>query len=201
MTAEPALPPIAEVVALFERALCDPKPVTQGPVLPLLLDLHDSNRRQWDLEDVTRAEDASDSVVAGAKRAVDRLNLARHQLIQKIDAAVETDLDQSTTATLATETPGMVFDRLSVLVIRLVRTAEMADSDCVGADEYRSRLPSLQRQLSTLSTALESLVQEVRAGTRRFLPYEPMKLYVPRPPTELPAPPASPSDEGGSPPG
>ena len=95
-------------------------------MLPLLLDLHDSNRRQWDLEDVTRAEDASDSVVAGAKRAVDRLNLARHQLIQKIDAAVEIDLDQSTTATLATETPGMVFDRLSVLVIRLVRTAEMA---------------------------------------------------------------------------
>ena len=41
---------------------------------------------------------------------------------------MQADLTQSTTATLATESPGMVLDRLSVLVIRIARTAEKARS-------------------------------------------------------------------------
>jgi hypothetical protein len=178
---EATFPPVAEIVVEFERALCGERPVLAGRVVSLLLDLHASNRRQWDLEDVTRVPDASDSVVAGAKRAIDKLNLARHHLIQEIDAAVEAGLRQSTTATLATETPGMVLDRLSVLVIRIARTAQMARSECDGAEAYSSRLPSLQRQLSALSTALEALLDDVRAGTRRFLAYEHLKLYAPGP--------------------
>jgi Protein of unknown function (DUF4254) len=178
---EATFPPVAEIVVEFERALCGERPVLAGQVVSLLLDLHESNRRQWDLEDVTRVPDAGDSVVANAKRAIDKLNLARHHLIQEIDAAVEAGLRQSTTGTLATETPGMVLDRLSVLVIRIARTAEMARSDCGEAEAYSSRLPSLQRQLSALSTALEALLDDVRAGTRRFLAYEHLKLYAPGP--------------------
>jgi len=176
---EPTFPPVTEIVVEFERALCGERPVLTGRLVSLLLDLHQSNRRQWDLEDVTRVPEASDAVVAGAKRAIDTLNLARHHLIQQIDAEVEADLRQSITATLATETPGMVLDRLSVLVIRIARTAEMAGSGGDEADVYRGRLPSLQRQLSALSVALEALIQEVRAGSRRFLPYEHLKLYAP----------------------
>jgi hypothetical protein len=176
---EPTFPPVAEIVAEFERALCGDRRVLAGTVVSLLLDLHESNRRQWDLEDLTRVPDASDSVVAGAKRAIDQLNLGRHHLIQQIDAAVEAGLRQSTTATLATETPGMVLDRLSVLVIRIARTAQMARADSDGAEVYSRRLPSLQRQLSALSTALEALLDDVRAGTRRFLAYEHLKLYIP----------------------
>jgi hypothetical protein len=181
MMLEPSIPPVANIVVCFERALCGERPQSQGRVVSLLLDLHESNGRQWDLEDVTRVPNASDSVVASAKRAIDKLNLARHHLIQEIDAAVEADLRPSTTAPLATETPGMVLDRLSVLVIRIARTAQMARSDSDGADVYGSRLPSLQRQLSALSGALEALLEDVRAGTRCFLPYEHLKLYVPQP--------------------
>jgi hypothetical protein len=194
---EPNVPPVAEIVVEFERALSDERPVSPGRMISLLLDLHESNRRQWDLEDLTRVTDASDSVVAGAKRAIDKLNLARHHVIQEIDAAVAADLRQSTTAVLATETPGMVIDRLSVLVIRIARTAEMARSDCNGAEAYSRRLPSLQRQLSALSSALEALLQEVRAGTRRFLPYEHLKLYTPRPQTPTAGPRSSNRSDGG----
>jgi hypothetical protein len=193
MTVESTIPPVAQIIVEFERALSGQRPVLGGSVVSLLLDLHESNRRQWDLEDVTRVPDASDAVVADAKRAIDKLNLARHHLIQEIDAAVEAELRQSTKATPATETPGMVLDRLSVLVIRIARTAQMARSDGDGADGYASRLPSLQRQLSALSMALEALLQDVRAGTRRFLPYEHLKLYAPRPESNR-------TGGGGSPP-
>ena len=47
----------------------------------------------------------------------------------------------------------MVLDRLSVLVIRIARTAEMARSDSPRAAEYGARLPSLQGQLDALSVA------------------------------------------------
>jgi hypothetical protein len=173
-----ALPPVAEIVVELERALEGVRPVTTNRLLSLLLELHDSNVRQWDLEDETRVPGASDSVVADAKRAIDKLNLTRHRLIEEIDAVVHPQLRQSTTAPLVTESPGMVFDRLSVLIIRVARTAEESRSVSDGTDTYASRLPSLKRQLADLSAALETLLLDVRAGTRRFVPYEHQKLYA-----------------------
>ena len=174
-------PSVAEIVVEFERALGGDRLASPSRFLALLFELHDSNLRQWDLEDVTRASEASDSVVADAKRAIDKLNLTRHHLIEDIDGAVDAALHQSATAPLATESPGMVFDRLSVLVIRIARTAERARAASPEADDYVVRLPSLQRQLAALSAALESLLGDVGAGTRRFLPYEHLKLYAARP--------------------
>ncbi len=184
MTVEAAVPPVAEIVVELERALGGARLVTPNRLLSLLLELHDSNVRQWDLEDTTRVPGAFDSVVADAKRAIDRLNLTRHHLIEQIDGAMHAHLRQSTTAPLATESPGMVFDRLSVLIIRIARTAEKARSVSDGSDVYAGRLPSLQRQLAALSAALEVLLRDVRAGRRRFLPYEHLKLYAAQPGTE-----------------
>ncbi len=178
MTVEAALPPVAEIVVELERALRGARPVSPNPLISLLLELHDSNIRQWDLEDRTRVPGATDSVVADAKRAIDKLNLTRHHLIEDIDAATQAHLRQSTTAPLATESPGMVFDRLSVLIIRITRTEEKSQSVSDRTDTYAGRLPSLQRQLAALSAALEVLLRDVRAGTRRFLPYEHLKLYA-----------------------
>ncbi len=181
MTVEAALPPVAEIVVELERAVCGYRPVSPDRLLSIVLELHDSNLRQWDLEDVTRVSEASDSVIADAKRAIDKLNLTRHHLIEEIDSTVDANLKQSTTAPFATESPGMVFDRLSVLIIRIARTAEKARSVSDGSDRYAGRLPSLHRQLAALSAALESLLREVRAGTRRFQPYEHLKLYAAQP--------------------
>jgi Protein of unknown function (DUF4254) len=181
MNVEGALPPVADIVVELERALNEDRVVSPGRLLSLLLDLHDSNLRQWDLEDVTRVPEASDSVVADAKRAIDSLNLTRHHLIEEIDAAVVATMEQSSAAPLATESPAMVFDRLSVLVIRTARTEERARSISEDADNYAARLPSLQRQVAALSEALESLLEDVRAGTRRFVPYEHLKLYAAQP--------------------
>jgi hypothetical protein len=181
MTVETAVPPDAEIVAELERAPSSERREPENKILSLLVELHASNLRQWDLEDGTRVSEASDTVVADAKRAIDKLNLTRHHLIEKIDAAVLAEVKQSVTAPLVTESPAMVFDRLSVLVIRMARTTEKAGSGPDGADGFAGRLPSLRRQLDALSAALESLLQDVRDGTRRFLPYEHLKLYSAQP--------------------
>lgn len=181
MTVEAAVLPVTEIIAELERARSSERRESENEILSLLLELHDSNLKQWDLEDGTRAPEASDTVVADAKRAIDKLNLTRHYLIEKIDAAVNAEVKQSVTAPLATESPAMVFDRLSVLIIRIARTTENAESDPHGADGFAGRLPSLRRQLDALSAALESLLRDVRDGTRRFLPYEHLKLYAAQP--------------------
>jgi hypothetical protein len=141
----------------------------------LVMDLVDSNLRQWDLEDATRDPCASDAAVARAKREIDRLNIGRHRLVQEIDAAIDSALDQPPTATIATESPGMVLDRLSVLVIRRARTLAASSRDPM----YAERIPALESRLAALSRAFDSYMEDLLAGTRRFVPYEHLKLYRP----------------------
>jgi hypothetical protein len=174
------LPPVEEVAARLERALRD-KDGDDGesrePVMGPLLLLHGSNVAQWELEDVTRDPAATDSVVAHAKRDIDKLNLGRHQLVEEIDVAIDAALRQSRTAPLATESPGMAFDRLSVLVIRIHRTTEAARLGSGEASSYAARLPILRQQSATLCSALQVLLHDVAEGRRRFMLYEHLKLY------------------------
>ena len=129
------------------------------------------------LEDVTRDPDADDATVAGAKRAIDCLNLARHDLVERIDAAVDDAVEQSPTAPMATESPGMVVDRLSVLVIRLARMT--AASELAPDGDFDRRLAALRAQIDALSEGLDTYLDELVLGRRRFLPYEHLKLYRP----------------------
>jgi hypothetical protein len=181
------VPGAHELVAELERALRgDRRPPPRG-IAALACELLSSNVRQWDLEDLTHDPATTDSELAAAKRAIDRLNLARHDLVEQIDAAVATALDQSPTAALATETPGMVVDRLSVLVIRITRTTAAA-SVGDGTSDYADRLPMLRAQLGALTSAFDVYLDELRVGRRRFLCYEQFKLYGADPPADRPDP-------------
>lgn len=146
--------------------------------MQLLLELLRSNLQQWELEDVTRIEGTDDATVAGAKRSIDRLNLERHRLAERVDAAIDDALVQSATASPSTESPAMAFDRLSVLAIRLDRTRRAARLDRNGGGDFNRRLLRLSGQLDELAVAIDALVEDVRAGRRRFVPYEHFKLYA-----------------------
>jgi len=146
--------------------------------MPLLFELLRSNLEQWELEDVTRAPGADDATVAQAKHSIDRLNLERHRLTERVDAAIGAALVQSATAALATESPAMAFDRLTVMAIRLDRTQRAAQLSHRGGD-FDLRLMRLSSQLHELTEAIDTLLDDVRAGRRRFVPYEHLKLYGP----------------------
>jgi Protein of unknown function (DUF4254) len=175
VTAHPLLPPAVEIVAVMELAASGQETPVGAALTTAILNLVASNLQQWDLEDATREGGASDAQVANAKREIDRLNVSRHRLVEQIDAAIDAVLDQPATAPLATESPGMVLDRLSVLVIRRARTAAASWHDPKMADRVRA----LEAQVVALSAALDSYMDELQAGTRRFLRYQSLKLYGP----------------------
>jgi hypothetical protein len=193
MTGDSLLVPSAlDVVARFRSWIGTQAPqdhrhssdreVSRGPdpdgLMPLLLELLRSNLQQWELEDVTRMPGVDDATVAGAKRSIDRLNLERHRLAERVDAAIDAALVQSATALPSTESPAMAFDRLSVLAIRLDRTHRAARTAGNGGGDFDRRLLRLSRQLDELAAAIDALLEDVRAGRRRFVPYEHFKLYV-----------------------
>jgi hypothetical protein len=171
------LPPAREVVAELQRALREPGHRPDGSLVGLLVDLLRSNLAQWNLESHARDPDADADAVAHTKRAIDELNTRRHHLVEAIDAAIDGSLAQTASAPLATESPGMAFDRLSVLVIRVHHTELAAGEGAPDAGVYTKRLPVLHRQLADLEHAIDNLVEDVRHGRRRFVPYQSMKLY------------------------
>ena len=173
MTEPLPLPPAAELVVKMVGVIGGEKEMDGIACTPLVLDLVESNLRQWDLENTTRDPGATDAAVASAKREIDRLNIGRHHLVQEIDAAIDAALDQSAEAQIATESPGMVLDRLSVLVIRRARTAFASSANPAYAD----RIVALESQLAALCVAFDDFMDDLRAGKRRFFRYEHLKLY------------------------
>jgi Protein of unknown function (DUF4254) len=169
---QPDIPTAASVVALFQLALRNGEPVVADGVVQVLLDLHRNNVEQWKCEDTTRDAGASDATVVAAKRAIDAHNARRHRLVEAIDAAFADVLRQDDTAMPATESPAMVFDRLSVLCIRL-HVIETSSDDERSAE----RVQVVRDQLATLQEALDGLLDEIRAGRKRFVPYQSLKLY------------------------
>jgi hypothetical protein len=171
---------VAGVAAAFRRALVDPPgaPVASADgLLGALLGLHANNISQWALEDSARFPGATDPTVAEAKRGIDRLNLARHHFVERVDELVTGGAARLPGARPATEGPGMAFDRLSVLVIRMHHTDLAGRGPGPAAASYAARLPALREQLDWLEGGIEQLLSDLRDGTRYVVPYRHLKLY------------------------
>jgi hypothetical protein len=171
------IPAVGDVVALFRDALTADATAADDDVGAALLQLHRNNLAQWRREDATRATDADDAAVAAAKRDIDALNASRHGLIETIDALLDAALDQDPAAVPTTESPAMVFDRLSVLAIRLHFTERAAHDETNDGDGFRARLPVLEAHQALLQQALGGLFDDIRTGRKRFVPYQSLKLY------------------------
>src|SRR5260370_37355036 len=121
-SSEEGLPEVSDVVAEYRARGRDPDRRRPEGLLARLSALHETNVAQWDFEDRVRSLDGEDTMVANAKREIDALNVRRHRLVEAIDAAIDDAIPQTPSATPSTERPAIVFDRLSVLVIRLPHT-------------------------------------------------------------------------------
>jgi hypothetical protein len=146
----------------------------------LVLEQHRANFDLWHEEDQARDAQATPEKIVAIKRAIDRLNQRRNDLMERIDRMLLAEAGkQRAEAPLHSETPGMMIDRLSILELKCFHTEEEVAR---GADEEHvqrnhQRLAVLKEQREDLRAALDALWAEVMSGRRRFKLYRQMKMY------------------------
>ncbi|RSL15580.1 uncharacterized protein DUF4254 [Edaphobacter aggregans] len=141
---------------------------------------HRANFDLWHEEDKARDPQATDADIAGVKRAIDKLNQRRNDLVERMDAWLLDALDQNERAPLHSETPGLMIDRLSILALKIFHTREEAHRE-TATEAHRQRnaerLALLEEQRADLAACLDSLWADVLDGKRRFKLYRQMKMY------------------------
>lgn len=147
----------------------------------LVVDQHRANFDLWHEEDEARDPKATPEKIVAIKKAIDRLNQRRNDLMERIDRLLLAEAgEQRAEAPLHSETPGMMIDRLSILDLKRFHTEEeiaRADGDERHAQRNRERLAVLNEQRDDLRDALDALWADVSAGRRRFKLYRQMKMY------------------------
>lgn len=152
-------------------------------LLQLLIDLHRQNYLLWHQEDIARRGDIESTAIAQVKKAVDKLNQKRNDLIEVIDEwlfnnkyaqLVNMDLP------LRTETPGSVFDRLSILALKIYHMQEQTertDIDQLHIDLCCYKLGILKQQRSDLANSLLDMIRDLDNNIIRMKIYRQFKMY------------------------
>jgi hypothetical protein len=146
----------------------------------LVLEQHRANFDLWHEEDEARDPQATPEKIVTIKRAIDRLNQRRNDLMERIDRMLLAEAgEQRAEAPLHSETPGMMIDRLSILELKRFHTAEEIEREAEDGHAQRNleRLAVLKEQRVDLRDALDALWADVVSGRRRFKLYRQMKMY------------------------
>ncbi len=180
---------VAEVLALHEStvALWHQQPIANTYVgwLNLVCQQHIFNFELWHQEDIARSPSVTDAQIATVKRAIDRLNQARNDHIEKLDDWITAQLDTRgivapPDARQNTETPGSAIDRLSIMALRLFHYEEQLQRDDVDDEHTQKmhvRIGLCRAQKSDLSQSLRELLEDIIAGRKRHKTYRQMKMY------------------------
>jgi hypothetical protein len=150
-------------------------------LLELALAHHRSNFDLWHEEDKVREPNVSDVAIARLKHSIDAINQKRNDLVEALDRLLLAAAgEQTPTAPLHSESPGLILDRLSVLALKIYHTdEERRRTTASDAHRYRNlnRLALLEEQRDDLTACLDELWRQVRSGTRRFKLYRQFKMY------------------------
>lgn len=153
--------------------------------LQLVCQQHLFNFELWHQEDIARSPVVSDQQIAQVKRAIDKLNQARNDHIEKLDDWLtglieERRIQPARDATQNTETPGSAIDRLSIMSLRLYHYREQLERSDVDAEHLarvQQRTALCEEQRDDLSRSLEELLEQIGAGRRIHKTYRQMKMY------------------------
>lgn len=138
---------------------------------------------QWHLEDLIR-DPCIDPVAALAlKRRIDRSNQERTDLVERIDSYFYTkykDTEVLPQATINTESLAWAIDRLSILALKIYHMrVETERSDASESHRKRcaAKLSVLMEQQKDLSSAIDTLLDDIAAGRKYMKVYKQMKMY------------------------
>jgi hypothetical protein len=169
---------------LWHQQEAGQEPVFNNDFLDCVFEQHLANFQLWHIEDQARSPHATDREVAETKRAIDRTNQRRNDLMESCDVALLTALEvhglPSPTAELHSESPGLILDRLSILALKIFHTREEIERPSAPeghAERNRERLSLLEMQRGDLAGCLDQLWRLVVVGQRRFKLYRQLKMY------------------------
>jgi hypothetical protein len=171
---------VLSVVADFERGSSEwhqamPAASADGSLAGTITTLHLINFSLWHCEDRARRTDLPDADVVRSKRAIDRLNTARNQAIERIDeqlVALIPEPEPGERVAEQFETPGMLIDRLSIMSLRIFHTSRAGMSE---------RLQLLETQRRDLAAVLDLLLRDLFAGRRGLRVYRQFKTATSAP--------------------
>lgn len=138
---------------------------------------------QWHLEDIIRDPDIDPREALELKRRIDRSNQVRTDMVEDIDTWMRDlykDVKVSPEATINTESPAWALDRLSILALKIWHMreqAERADASEEHKARSRAKLDVLLEQRSDLTSAIDTLLDDIAAGRKYMKVYRQMKLY------------------------
>lgn len=138
---------------------------------------------QWHLEDIIRDPHIDPIEALNLKRRIDRSNQDRTDLVEQIDSyfrMIYNDVKPLSDATINTESPAWAVDRLSILALKIYHMKEQVDrSDASDEhiDKCQKKLNVLLEQQVDLGTAIDQLLDDIKAGRKYMKVYRQMKMY------------------------
>lgn len=138
---------------------------------------------QWHLEDIIRDPDINPVEALLIKRRIDRSNQDRTDLVEQIDTyfrQLYCDVKVLEDATINTESPAWAIDRLSILALKIYHMKEQAERTDASEEHIskcKSKLDILMEQQVDLGTAIDQLLDDIKAGRKYMKVYRQMKMY------------------------
>ena len=138
---------------------------------------------QWHYEDIIR-DPAIDPVAAlKLKRQIDASNQERTDMVEYIDSYFleqYNEVEPKDEATINTESPAWAIDRLSILALKIFHMreeAEREDASAAHREACQRKLDILLEQRLDLSTAIDTLITDIKNGNKYMKVYKQMKMY------------------------
>ncbi len=138
---------------------------------------------QWHYEDIIRDPQIDPVAALTLKRQIDASNQDRTDMVEYIDSYFlekYKDVSAKTDATINTESPAWGVDRLSILALKVYHMNEEATrTDATEAHKVacQNKLEVLLEQRVDLSTAIDTLLNDIENGDKYMKVYKQMKMY------------------------
>jgi len=138
---------------------------------------------QWHLEDIIRDPNINPIEGMSIKRRIDASNQDRTDMVEKLDDYYLSIFKETTAkknATINTESPGWVVDRISILCLKIWHMQEQVqrkDSTESHKNACQFKLDILEMQKEDLISSFDFLLNEYEKGNKSIKVYRQMKMY------------------------
>lgn len=138
---------------------------------------------QWHLEDIIRDPLIQPEQALSIKRRIDASNQERTDMVEYIDSFFLNyfkDTNIADTAVMRTESPAWAIDRLSILALKIYHMQQETQRTEASSEHLKacqSKLNVLLQQQQDLADAIQTLLNDIAAGTVYMKAYKQMKMY------------------------